>query len=116
MITADELADLKDFVHQSREGNNAIGDAPIPSDGALRAVDKLLEERDQHAAQKVRFYDIVQKLQAELAENFPISVTAIALANDEASIEELREVITKIGNSTDAAKLEYLPLRLRVVP
>lgn len=42
-FTRDELDDLRDFVREYRDGMNAIGDAPIPTPAALRAMDKLLK-------------------------------------------------------------------------
>lgn len=53
----------------------------------------------------------------ELAEQYPIAITARAVIAGEVTeseaYQELRQIITKIGNSTEAAKLEYLPTRLR---
>lgn len=59
-------------------------------------------------------------LLAELAEHYPVSSTARAVAEEAdehatANVRELVDVIAKIRNSTAAAKLEYLPQRLREV-
>ena len=54
-----------------------------------------------------------ERLRAELGEHYPISITARALLNEEATLPDLRDVADMIGRSTPGARVAMLPPRLQ---
>lgn len=84
-------------------------------DGEL-TPEMLSKERDAAEAITLELAtaEIVNgRLLAELAEHYPVSITGRALCADEAKMSDLREIIDAIGNAEPAARLTYLPERLR---
>ena len=61
MLTDEELEDLRRFYGDSIDGNGAIGDAPIPSDAALRAIRKTRDAAEQRKRVDRRLAEIAGK-------------------------------------------------------
>ncbi len=119
-----------DVIHQvdldARDGNGAFcmavtGNGPTSAanarmiagmldpvagwEAALRSVLVLQERLVEHEKR-------IEILAAEIAEHFPVSITARAMCADEATESDLREVIDVIGNGSQDIRLSHLPTRL----
>lgn len=57
--------------------------------------------------------DLVKMLADELAEHFPVSVAALAMCNDEATEDQLRDTIDAVACLSRENRLLALPERLR---
>lgn len=77
----------------------------------LRKVE--LEKLDEKVERDLAFdKQRIQVLADELAEHFPIAITARAFMNDEATMKDLREISDAVGNAAPALRRTMLPPRL----